>query len=519
MTGTLYTWFQRSARRYRDVTALEVGDERLGYAELHDLVERLGAVLIGMGDRPPRTIALCASRTVAAYAGYLAALRAGAAVVPLSVDAPPARNRAICAAAGADVLIVDDAGAAAANELAGTVLRLADSSGWRDGLRPARELPPHGGRAGDVAYILFTSGSTGRPKGVPVRHGQLAEYLPFCVGRYAVRPGSRLSQTFDLAFDPSVFDMFVAWGGGGTLVVPTPDEILTPARFVADRGITHWFSVPSVISMARGLRGLRPGSMPGLQWGLFAGEQLTLEAARAWAAAAPNGIVENLYGPTELTITCAGHRLPALVAQWPDTPNGTVPIGQPHPHLEVAVLDEAGRPADVGELCVRGSQRFGGYLDPVDDAGRFRRGEDGAAIPDGGRPTADDWYRTGDRVTWHQGDLVHLGRLDDQVKIHGYRVEPGEIESVLRQHPAALDVVVLSDGEGGGGGRLYALFCGDRDAEHQLAEHARRRLPWFMVPERLLWVGAFPTTANGKIDRRRLRELAREMTGSPPAHA
>jgi amino acid adenylation domain-containing protein len=515
MTGTMYTWFERTAHRHGDAVALEVGGQRLRYAELLDVVERLSTALTQVAGRRPRAVALGATRTVAAYAGYLAALRAGATVVPLNVTAPPERNWAICRAAGVDVLVVDDTGAAVAGGAPAPVLWLADDFRWRHSL-PAAPTGPAAGRPEDVAYILFTSGSTGTPKGVPIRHRQLAEYLPFCVERYAVGPGSRLSQTFDLTFDPSVFDMFVAWGGGGTLVVPARDEVLMPVRFVVQRRITHWFSVPSVISIARRLRHLTPGSMPGLRWSLFAGEQLTLDQARAWAAAAPRSVVENLYGPTELTVTCTSYRLPAGTGSWPRTSNGTVPIGRSNPHLEAAVLTERGERAESGELCVRGSQRFGGYLDPRDNAGRFLRDEDGSARPVAGAPTTPDWYRTGDLVRWHDGDLVHLGRIDDQIKIRGYRVEPGEIESVLRRHPAVDDVVVLSVEAGADQIRLYALYVGRDGIEPELAEHVRAHLPAYMVPERLLRVPDFPTNASGKVDRRRLRQFAMETTGDGP---
>src|SRR6266511_409114 len=209
--------------------------------------------------------------------------------------------------------------------------------------------------------------------------------------------------------------MFVAWCGGATLVVPQHDELLTPVGFVNDRRITHWFSVPSVVSIAHRLRSLRPGCMPGLRWSLFAGEQLTIAQALAWAGAAPNATIENLYGPTELTITCTGYRLPRDVARWPATSNGTVPIGRPLPHLQAMVLTEAGTTGAEGELCVRGPQRFDGYLNAEHD-----------------------------RVRIEDGELVHLGRFDDQVKILGYRIELGEIESVLRRHPGVLDAVVLA---------------------------------------------------------------------------
>ena len=483
--GTLSTWFRSTVRRRADAIALEVGPERISYGLLDELAGRVGALVTATWARPS-AVGLCCARSVAAYAGYLGVLRVGAAVVPLSPRAPAGRNLAICRAAKVEVVVCDDAGASGSPPGLRTV-HLAGPRWWRDA-GPGPPTAAHQGRPDDVAYILFTSGSTGRPKGVPIRHRQLAAYLALCVRRYEVGPQSRLSQTFDLTFDPSVFDMFVAWCAGGTVVVPRPEDVLLPAGFVVGRRLSHWFSVPSVISVARRLRGLQPNCMPDLRWSLFAGEQLTLDQARAWAAAAPASVVENLYGPTELTITCTSYRLPGRVERWPSTTNGTVPIGRPYPHLEIMVL------AGDGELCVRGPQRFEGYLDPADDAGRFVRSEDGA-----------HWYRTGDRVQWQGGELVHLGRTDDQIKIGGFRIEPGEVECVLREHAGVDEAVVLAVDGAAGQPELRAFYTGRRSPERELIEHARRRLPDHLVPARLVHVHELPTSANGKLDRTRLR--------------
>jgi amino acid adenylation domain-containing protein len=481
--STLYAWFEAAADRHPDAVALEVGDESLTYRELRDLADRRAGGL-------PRTVGLCANRTVAAYGGYLAALRAGARVVPLDPDGPFERNLGICRSAGVDVVLVDREGTFADDLPPGGPAVL------REGGEASAEPPP-AASPDDVAYVLFTSGSTGRPKGVPIKHRHLADYLPLCVERYDVGPGARVAQTFDLTFDPSVFSMFATWCAGGTLVVPQREEVLTPDRFVAERGVTHWFSVPSVISIAARLRALRPGAMPDLRWSLFAGERLTLEQARTWAAAAPASVLENLYGPTELTITCTAYRLPRPVDRWPETPNGTVPIGRPYPHLEAEIVDE--------ELCLRGSQRFDGYLDPADNEGRFLHAEDMRPLGAGESPGPEDWYRTGDRVSHHDGELLFLGRLDDQVKVHGYRVELGEIEAVLREHPAVDEAVVVALESERGETQLCGLYCGRGDG---VADFARDRLPAYMLPARWLRVDEFPVNANGKIDRGRLRRLA-----------
>ncbi|MFI5844845.1 amino acid adenylation domain-containing protein [Catenuloplanes sp. NPDC051500] len=504
---TLLHGFLETARRHPDAPALRVAGRELTYAELLDSAERLATRLVALRGRPPRVVGLCASRSLTAYVGYLAALRLAATVVPLSPTAPAERLRRTCAHAGVDALLADDAGLRVAEAAAGPVALLHLPDGpehHRFEASAERWAEECAAGPDDVAYTLFTSGSTGTPKGVPVRHRNVVPYVSYCAEAYEVGPGARLSQTFELTFDPSVFDMFVAWLSGALLVVAAPGDAMAPVRYVNDNAITHWFSVPSVISLARRLRGLRPGSMPGLRWSLFAGEQLTLAQARAWADAAPHSTVENLYGPTELTVTCTRYRLPADPARWPHTSNGTVPIGRIHPHLEGVLLTADGAAADEGELCVRGSQRFDGYLDPAQNQGRFADHDGRRTVPAGALPGPQSWYRTGDRVRQEDGELVHLGRLDDQVKIHGYRIELGEIESVLRRHPELRDVVVLALPTGAGEIELHAFYTCEQPAEVELAALVATHLPPYMAPARYHRVELFPVNSSGKVDRRRL---------------
>ncbi|MEW9555555.1 amino acid adenylation domain-containing protein [Nonomuraea sp. NPDC050783] len=498
MPRTLYRWFADSAARHSDRIALEAGGGRHSYAELDALSRRLAAEIAGACGGPPARVGLYAARGLFAFAGYLAVQRLGATAVPLNPAAPDARNRAVAAAAALDLVLADAA-------LPPCVLPAATLSVRLDRLDAGpRGVPDTGDADLDApAYVLFTSGSTGVPKGVPVRHRSVDAYLSHVVPRYGLGPGCRLSQTFDLTFDLSVFDMFAAWGGGATLVVPGPYDLLKPATFVARERLTHWFSVPSVVSLAARRRRLAPGSMPSLRWSLFCGEPLTLEQARAWRAAAPGGVLENLYGPTEVTISCTQYRLPAEPERWPETANGTVPIGLPYPGVEHLVLDGAGRPAAEGELCLRGVQRFPGYTDPEENAGRFAR-SDGtpAEPPEDGRVPPELWYRTGDRVAWRDGLLVHLGRLDQQVKISGHRVELGEVEAALRGRPGVHEAVVLAVPDADGEPRLAAACTGTGLDPAALARGVAEVLPGYMVPRSITLLDALPLNANGKVDRR-----------------
>ncbi|MFG3077416.1 AMP-binding protein [Streptomyces sp. NPDC048225] len=494
---TLWDRFVRTAHHHPGRPALTAGTETLSYERLLACAETLVARLCADAPAPGR-VGLLALRTPATYAAYLAVQRLGAAVVPLNPAAPPGRNETVVRQSGATVVLADAAGDAGPAGRAAPVVPVAltDAAAGPDIAHLSGPNPS------DTAYILFTSGSTGRPKGVVIRHANTDAYLDHAVARTGAGPDSRLSQTFDLTFDPSVFDMFVAWSTGAHLVVPVRDELLDPAGFVARHELTHWFSVPSVVSLAARLRRLAPGTMPTLRWAAFAGEPLTLRQARAWAVAAPAARLENLYGPTELTVTCTGYRLPADPARWPDHRNGTLPIGTAHPGAETLVVDERMRPAEEGELLVRGAQRFPGYLDPADDVDRFAGGDAAAGLtPYNGGPLTDaHWYRTGDRVVRDGDGLVHLGRLDSQVKISGYRVELGEIEQALRSLPGVVDAVVVVRDERAGT-VLEAVHTGDGGDPAALSAALHERLPAYMVPRTLLHLPELPLNLNGKTDR------------------
>jgi amino acid adenylation domain-containing protein len=503
--ATLAEWVAQAVRRYPQRTAVDLPMEELTYAQLWEQAGALAQRLRTQVHGEVRRVALLAPAGAAAYRGYLAILRLGATVVPLNPAFPARRNQEILRSARTAAVLVDPSvDGPSATALRGLDVPVVDATEYRQ--RGARR----DGECGDVAYILFTSGSTGRPKGVPIRHDNVLPYLRHVVRRYRVEPTSRLSQTFDLTFDPSVFDLFAAWGAGATVVVPSRGERLLPVEYVNQRGITHWFSVPSAIAMAKRMRRLSPRSMPDLRWSVFIGEQLTLDQAAAWQDAAPASVVDNVYGPTELTVSCTEYRLPRERADWPRTRNGTVPIGQLYRHLDYVLVDERGATGDDGELCVRGPQRFPGYVDPADNAGRFLRlTGDGLVVPAPGGSLVDGslYYRTGDHVRVEGGELVHVERVDHQTKIRGYRVELGEIEAVLRGHAGVDEAVVVVAAGSDGESDVHAVHTGQWVAQPALEALCREALPPYMVPRRYHHVADLPLNANGKVDRAALRAM------------
>lgn len=507
-TGTrdLYGLFADTAEAHPDRPAVEHRGRPLSYRALSGLADAAAARILHRGIAPGSRIALFTARDPRVHAAYLGILKAGCTVVPLGAEAPPARVDAAYRLAQVRMAFAPDPEAAARPDVPCAAL-----DELTDGAETVEARPAD---LGDQAYILFTSGSTGVPKGVPITHRSAAAYVRHAVDRHAVTAESRLSHAFELTFDPSVFDLFCAWTAGACLITPEPMDLMSPAHYVNRRRITHWFSVPSLVSLAARFGRLPKDAMPELRYSQFIGEPLTYEQARAWKAAAPRSGIVNTYGPTELTVACAEHRLHDDPERWPPTRNGTVPIGAVYPHLEHAVLGEDGAPADEGELCVRGPQRFDGYLDPAQNADRFVAITEGRARPlEAGTPGPHHWYLTGDRVRREAGNLVHLGRLDRQVKVRGYRIELAEIEAALRGvpgvHEAAVTVVDFHGAPG-----LAAVVRAEGPTDAQIQAALSPLLPPYMYPDYYARTDALPLTDNGKVDYKAVRRIALEHGGA-----
>lgn len=484
---TLHDWFLAVAQDQPDAVAIDYDGGTLSYRELADAATALAGWLHTV--TPAERLGLVAHRDPRTYCLYLAILLAGRVVVPLSVQSPTTRLLDIIEAAGVNTVLTTDGSEPLVRSLArtGTVIHTAprQPSGAAARVVPSVDQP---------AYILHTSGSTGTPKGVTIRHRQVLTFLGYAIDHCELGPGSRLSANFNLTFDLSLFDYFGAICSGGTMVLPRGRETLLPATYVAQRGLTHWYSVPSVISSSRNLGILEPGCLPGLRWSQFCGEPLRLDLARAWRLAAPNSVVENVYGPTETTLTCSQYRLSAEVDDWPQTSNGTVPIGEVYPHMQWRI-----RQPD-SELLVRGPQRFNGYVDPAQTTGRFVDDDDQQVQMAGGVMPPSAWYRTGDRVSIEGEALIYRGRLDRQVKVRGHRVELVEIEHVLRQAvPTVKDVaaVVLGKDESA---TIGLAAVGPSDEEPELLRAAADRLPVYMVPSAIIWLESLPLGPTGKVD-------------------
>lgn len=497
MSRTTYSWFHDSVRAHPNRLALSAGGTELTYAEL----DRAAASIVFPGK--PLRAGLLGQTEAATYVAYLAALRAGVTVVPLNAKNPLSRNADIVLRGELDLLLHTESergDAEALHRATGVPLLLVTGNDRTPAVAPPAEPPPDA-----FAYIVFTSGSTGVPKGVPIRHRHFESWLPHVLNHFAIGPEARVAQTSDLSWDLSVWNMFLAWGSGGAVVVPSGTDLLMPPRFIADHAITHWHSTPSSITVARLLGDLAPDSMPSLRWSMFCGEPLTHDHVQAWTLAAPASRVANVYGQTEVTVSSWVHEVD--LAATAVNPSAAVPIGKPHNGVEWAIVAD-GCAAEEGELLVRGPQRFDGYLAPEHNRGRFVRWEAGVLEECTGEIALEHWYRTGDRVSVGAGGHTYLGRLDDQVKIRGHRVELGDVEAVLRSHPLVDNAVVVAAKTEIGGYDLAGFHQGGSAGEDELKEFLADRLPAHMVPRLLLRCDSFPLSLNGKVDRQRLTEMA-----------
>jgi amino acid adenylation domain-containing protein len=517
---SLRSGFLANAISRPDACALVVQGVSRTYGEL-DHTARIWAHVLGQAlDRPPERVGVFGHRSEVSYTGVLAALFSGATFVPLNRTFPAARTRVMVEAANLDAIIIDRGSAPQISQIVegltrSPVLLYPEEDGSSLPVRgpvlgksdlaataPLKVLPAV--IPDDTAYLLFTSGSTGTPKGVPVTHGNVRHFIDVMTARYGVTANDRFSQTFDQTFDLSVFDLFVAWESGASVYALQPLELLAPTRFITRNALTVWFSVPSIPALMRKKGFLKPNGFPSLRLSLFCGEPLPVASAEAWQEAAPNSVVENLYGPTELTIACLLHRWDPVTSPRLSV-NGMVPIGRPYPGLGAVLLDDELRPvqgAEPGELGVCGPQTVPGYWQ--DEAKTAERFVTVQVSPS----TRMRFYRTGDRAArLDTGDYVYLGRVDHQIKVLGHRVELGEIEAALRSEPGVTEAIAMGwpveDGTALG---IVAFVSGTEIDTAGVSARVRLRLPDYMAPREIRVVDSMPLNANGKIDRNALRD-------------
>ncbi|MEV5884236.1 non-ribosomal peptide synthase/polyketide synthase [Streptomyces sp. NPDC052020] len=485
--------FAAWAARTPDAPALTDGRRTWSYRELAARAGRLAGELRRRGAGPERTVALVLPRSLELVAAELATALAGAAFLPVDPDYP-AERRALMLTDAAPAVVLDDPA---------EVRRLLEP-----GEEPA-PVPSGGAAVGadHTAYVIYTSGSTGTPKGVTVTHRGIGGFAAAAAERYAVGPGDRVLQFSSPSFDASVLELFISVLAGATLVVP-PD-----GPWLGDElaGVLDEFEISHALIPPAALATLpdpgRGGGAPHLRTLIVGAEACPAALVDRWA---PGRRMINSYGPTEATI----------VASWTGplfAGSGTPAIGTPLPGTRAHVLDPAMRevpPGTDGELYIGGDGVARGYLGrPGLTAARF------VADPFG--PPGARLYRTGDRARWRaDGQLEFLGRADRQIKVRGFRIEPGEIEAALLRHPAVREAVVVAREDEPGRRRLVG-YVTPADARRppepgEVRAALAASLPAHLVPSAVLVLDALPLTPQHKVDHGALPAPAHAPTGHVP---
>ncbi len=519
----LHQLLDEAARERPEHPAVRCAGVELTYAELAGAANGLARTLLDTGVRPGDRVGIHLPKRVETLVAVYGVLKAGAAYVPLDPKAPAPRVAMVAQDCAISALVTTPGRATAllsqmdgppprlvvladdgseAGRLPSTVIDFDSAS------RPASD-PEVPVIDTDVAYILYTSGSTGVPKGVTLTHRNALTFVEWSAARIGVEPGDRLSNHAPLHFDLSVFDLFLAALGRATVVL-VPEEIAflgtELARFVRSERITIWYSVPTALTLlAR--TGREPGAFPDLRTVVFAGEVYPTRDLRTLRHVVPDAALWNLYGPTETNV-CTYHR----VDEIPED-DRTIPIGRACENTEVFAWTDAGALAAVGEqgeLYVRGATVMRGYWGRPDKTAEVLSP---SPLPaHAGEPV----YRTGDLVRLRpDGAFDFLGRRDHQIKSRGYRIELGEIEVALRAHPALADAVAIAVPHDGWGTAIVACVVANRGAviaTSDVKRHVAERLPRYMVPASVEILDELPRTSTGKVDRRRLEEVAAGST-------
>jgi amino acid adenylation domain-containing protein len=482
---TVHGWFEQRARVTPDAPALIAGDLRLSYAELDQAANRAAQLLLRHGTRPGDRIALCLPRGAGYVTAVLGVLKAGAAFVPLDPKHPAARRDRVLADAGARLVLADPSLADPAGTQGTPVVAFDDAAtAGLPGAAPQVTVAPE-----DLAYVLYTSGSTGVPKGVPIEHRSVVNFVDATRELFALTEHDTFLGYAAYTFDVSIFEMFGALLTGARLCVALDDERLDIGRLQAllERAeVTVTDLPPAVMAL------LAPEPLHRLRIVFVGGEAFSGEMVNRWN---PGRRLFNGYGPTECTVTMVVHE---CAGTW----QGSPPIGLPIRNHVAHVLDRDLQPVPYGvpgELVIGGTGLARGYLHR-DDLTAEAFVDDPFGSAPGGR-----LYRTGDLVKRRRdGALVFLGRIDRQLKVRGIRIESGEIESALTEHPGVDRALVDLWVDERGAKRLVGYVVplpGAALAPDELRAHATALLPSAVVPEFFVVVPDFPRTTSGKIDR------------------
>lgn len=505
-------WQAFSARSIEepDNVALTLGRRRCSYHELHGRALMVARTLVRSGARPREVVALSGTPGIELIAAVLGILRAGGVLLLLDPRLPLERRRVMIREGDVRHLVLVDRDADLSLAEAADVQSVIHAEGVAQvGALHDTSLPPTP-QADDPAYVFFTSGTTGVPKAVLGTHQGLGHFVQWQRDTFGITPDDRVAQLTGLSFDVILREFFLPLTSGATLCLRPFDDLSADAvlAWLESEGATTIHTVPTLAQAW--LNGGDARLLPAIRRTFFAGEPLPGAVVRRWRKVCPNGEIINLYGPTETTLAKCWYRVPA------DVTDAVQPVGQAMPNAQALVLTPSRKMCGIGErgeIAIRTPFRTRGYQNAPDEhAKRFVRN------PFTSRST-DVIYLTGDEGRYRaDGVLELIGRVDDQVKLRGARIELGEIVAALSAHEQVAQAAVTVHGSGADATLVAYVVPARTELEPEvLRGFVRNRLPEYMVPSIFVPLAEMPMTANGKVDRRRLP--APDLTCRTPAAA
>jgi amino acid adenylation domain-containing protein len=508
----LHEGFEAQVERTPEAIAVVFEAEQLSYRELNRRANQVAHYLARQGVGPETLVGICMERSLELMVAVLGVVKAGGGYVPLDPAFPQQRLSLLLADAQAPVLLTQERLLARLPEYAGTIVAL--DSDWPEIARESDENCDSEVRVENIAYVIYTSGSSGQPKGVVVEQRQIVNYIQAIRERLKFEGGASYAMVQPLTVDAAQTVLFPPWYAGGTVHLIAQERATDAAALQEYFGAHAIDCLKIAPSHLEALHQAGQGkSLLPRRWLVLGGESPRREWIEQLRTRAPECEIVNHYGPTETTVAMLTHGVKgaseALVT-------GVMPLGRPLANTRAYVLDQALEPVPVGvagELFIGGECVTRGYLgQPEKTAQQF--------IPDpfSGEPGAR-LYRTGDLVRCEaDGKLSFIGRGDEQVKIRGHRVEPGEIEAALVEHEAVRDCIALVREDVAGDARLVAYCVCGREAQPAVSELRKflaERLPVHMLPSAYVLLESLPLTAHGKVDRQQLP--APDQTGATAA--
>jgi amino acid adenylation domain-containing protein len=491
----IHQLFEVQAQKTPDAVAVTFGGESLTYGALDEQANRLAHHLVRLGVGPEVRVGICLERGLELMPALLAVMKAGGAYVPMDPAHPADRLAYVLEDSGAAVLLVQERLRARVPAPAGVPVVAVDAEAGRIAAESA-EAPETGVTAENLAYVIYTSGSTGRPKGVAMHHRGVCNYIHWGVRAYGADQGAGAPVFSSMAVDLTITNLLPLFAGRAVRLLREDSPVEALAEALREK---PGFGLIKITPIHLGLLNsmLAPEDLARAAHTLVVGADfLNAEPTVPWQENAPGVRLMNEYGPTETVVGCSAYVLPTGRHRV-----GPVPVGRPIQNLRFYVLDACLEPVPVGlpgELFIGGAGVARGYLGrPSLSADRF--------LPDPYGEPGVRMYRTGDRARWlADGNLLILGRTDNQVKVRGFRVELGEIEAALRRRPEVAQCFVLVREDRPGDRRLVAYVVGAAADPAALREHLRRTLPEYMVPDAFVMLPSLPQAPTGKLDRRAL---------------